>query len=312
MFTMKIQLYIAFFILLIVCGILYKKITTHNDNTDEMICVKIKHNLDKSPNPILWIFVPYELNPRTWESFGSRNTYELGQPYLTHTVKSIIKNSADNFNVILIDDKSFAKIIPNWTIELSKLQDPIKKNIRSLAMAKLLYLYGGMVVPISFLAMEPLIHLYTRGIKNGGIFMCETMNRTLSSNQTPFVPSIEFMGAEKNNNDVSKLINYLQVHISTDNTEDTKFVGGVGEFMKNNITIVDGMYIGTKTVDTKPILIDDLLSDNFINFYEGMFGIWLPSEDILNRVQYNWFATMSEEDILDGTFILSKYFILTK
>ena len=312
MFNMRLQLYIAFFILLITLSILYNKITTYNDSEAEESGLNMQRNLEKNKNPILWVHIPYELNSRSWESFGSRNTYDLGQPYLAHTVRSIIKNGTNDFNVYLIDDNSFKKLLPEWTIDLKTLQEPSRENVRNLAIAKLVYKYGGMVVPISFLAMEPLIHLYARGIKNGGMFMCEAPSRLLNRVELPFTPSIEFMGAEKNSDDISKLISYLQVKISTDNTIDSKFVGGAGEYMKQYATIVDGMYVGTKTLDKRPVLVDDLLADNYINFYDEMFGIWIPRREILNRTKYDWFAVMTEEQIYNGTFILSKYFTITK
>ena len=48
--------------------------------------------LGKSKKPILWIHVPYEYNSRNWLSFGSRTSFNLNQPYLFLTVRSIIKH----------------------------------------------------------------------------------------------------------------------------------------------------------------------------------------------------------------------------
>ena len=37
--------------------------------------------------PILWVHIPYSKNAREWDSFGSRMTYNLNQPYLNLTIK---------------------------------------------------------------------------------------------------------------------------------------------------------------------------------------------------------------------------------
>ena len=41
--------------------------------------------------PILWVHIPYSRNSREWESFGSRSTLNLNQPYINLTIKGIIE-----------------------------------------------------------------------------------------------------------------------------------------------------------------------------------------------------------------------------
>ena len=41
-----------------------------------------------------------------------------------------------------------------------------------------------------------------------------------------------------------------------------------------------------------------------------MYGIWIPAEQILKRVKYEWFARMSPQQIFQGNFILAKYIVL--
>ena len=52
------------------------------------------------------------MNARWWKSFGSRNTKCLNQPYQYLTIKSIVDKCGEHFNICLIDDKSFEKLIP--------------------------------------------------------------------------------------------------------------------------------------------------------------------------------------------------------
>ena len=46
------------------------------------------------------------------------------------------------------------KLLPNWDVELSTLPEPLKTNYRYLGMAQLIYVYGGLTVPNSFLCMK--------------------------------------------------------------------------------------------------------------------------------------------------------------
>ena len=133
--------YIILFVILIALGILYQKYIekqSKNISFDDYGQIKQyflnDRTLDKSKKPILWLHIPYEYNARDWLSFGSRGTEELNQPYLYLTVKTIIKNCSESFNIVIIDDNTFTKIIPNWTINVTSLADPIKCYVRQLAL----------------------------------------------------------------------------------------------------------------------------------------------------------------------------------
>ena len=54
-------------------------------------------------------------------------------------------------NICLINDNSFYKLLPDWNIDISKMVDPLKSNMRKFAIAEILYKYGGMHVPSSFI-----------------------------------------------------------------------------------------------------------------------------------------------------------------
>ena len=82
--------------------------------------------ITQSNKPLLWIHVDYKQNARNWLSFYSRNTTNLNQAYQYLTIKSIIDKCSDHFNVCIIDDTTFHKIIPGWTIQMNNISDPIK------------------------------------------------------------------------------------------------------------------------------------------------------------------------------------------
>ena len=319
---MLVANYIILFVIIISLGILYQKYLEKQSNMIEYDNYgEIKKylfndkTLDKSKKPLLWIHIPYELNARDWLSFGSRNSTELNQPYLYLTVKTIIKNCDESFKIVLIDDGSFEKLIPNWNINMSLIADPIKGYVRQLAMAKLIYTYGGLNVPISFLCFRDLISLYNKGTNDDTMFVCENYDTNITSTNKLFYPDANFMGAKKENDTLKEFINFMEQTISNDFTAQTKFLGEFDEWTNKKITkgkmrLIRGTDVGIRTIDDEPVTVETLLGDDYIHFYGKMYGIWIPAQTILKRRYYEWFARMSPEQIIDSQFILAKYIVL--
>ena len=319
---MLVANYIILVIVIIALGILYQKycekqsILEPDDSFAEIRKYLLNESsLAKSKKPILWIYVPHEYNSRDWLSFGSRSSFELNQPYLYLTVRSIIKNCDQSFHICIIDDKSFANLIHDWNINLKLVADPILSNIRQLALAKLLHIYGGINVPISFLCFKDLIGLYEKGTNGDTMFVCENVSSNVTSTTDLFCPDARFFGAVKNNDMLSEYIEFMQRQISADYTAQSEFLGEFDRWCNKKITakrmrLIPGTDVGTKTVDEGPVTVDTLLSEDYIHFYPKMYGIWIPAEQILKRVKYEWFARMSPQQIFQGNFILAKYIVL--
>ena len=275
----------------------------------------LNDDLGNSTKPILWIHIPYEYNSRNWLSFGSRSSLELNQPYLYLSVKSIIQRCSHSFRICIIDDMSFAKLIPGWQIDMQRVSHPISDKLRSLAMVKLLYIFGGMVVPMSFLCFQDLITMYENGILGDKAFVCENIDRNITSTSFDFYPTINFMGSQKANPVISALNDFMQRTISTDFTAESVFLGEFDRWVdarvnQGLINVIRGRDVGIKDMEDKPVLLENLMSQNYIDFYPQMYGIWIPSEQILSRRQYEWFARLSTTQVLEADNILSKYMVL--
>jgi hypothetical protein len=320
---MLVSNYIILFFILISLGILYQKYLEKQSNQvsfDDYGEIKkylLKdETLDKSKKPLLWIHIPQEYNSRQWLSFGSRSSYELNQPYLYLTVKSIIKNCDESFKIIMVDDGSFQKLIPNWNIDIHLLSNPMKSYIRQLAIAKLIYTYGGINVPISFLCFRNLISLYNRGTNDNTMFVCENISSDIISTNKLFFPSANFIGAQKENETVKQFIDFMERTISADYTAETKFLGEFDNWcndkiVKGRMRLIPGTDIGIKTVYDVPVTVETLLGEDYVHFYGKMYGIWIPDNVILKRRHYEWFARMSPQQIFESQFILAKYMVLT-
>lgn len=266
--------------------------------------------LEKLKTPILWIYVPQEYNARNWISFGSRSSYKINQPFLSLTTKSILNHCKNDFSILFFDDSSFSKLIPNWNICLQKISSPISDKIRMLGITKLLYLYGGMICPISFLCMKNLMELYEKGTMNKKPFVCEKMNK-----KNEVQTNMYFCGSPKHSKVMEQIHLFLQEIISRDLTMDSIFLGKLNTFCLEKIkfgemNFIDGKEIGIKTMKNRPVYIEDLMSEKTISLIPNMYGIYIPADEILNRIQYGWFTRLSESEVLLSKTILGNYFLL--
>jgi len=315
------NLFILFFIL-IVLGLLYKRFEDkrtreEQGNTYESIQKFLLDDvtLGKSKKPILWLHVPYEYNSRNWLSWGSRSSLDLNQPYLYLTVRSIIKQCEDSFTICLIDDSSFQRLIPGWNINMTTISDPILANMRMLGLTKLLYIYGGLICPISFVCLKDLIGLYQKGTIGDKMFVCEMVDRNVTSTEFDFFPNLLFCGAPKECETVRELCNFIQRTTSHDYTADVKFLGEYSRWCKRHIengtiNLIDGSEIGVKTIEGKQIIVDDLISNYYLHVCPNTYGIYIPANEILKRRNFEWFARLSQKQVLESDTIIGNYLLV--
>ena len=314
--------YILIIILLIACAFLYNRYEdklAREEPTDVSVILQrymlTQDSLADTKKPILWIHINREYNSRNWLSFGSRSSLDLNQPYMSLTIRSIVNQCADSFHICMIDDDAFSKLLPNWSINMTSISSPILDYIRFMGCAKLLYMYGGMIVPPSFLCMRNLINMYEHGTSKNEMFLCENIDRNITSTSYDFYPNMRFMGAQQNAHVMGEFIEYIQRLISSDFTSQAEFLGDMNRWcnsrIKNHkITLIGGKLVGVKTMDDQPILVDNLLSNEYIDIYPDTYGIYIPADEILNRRHYEWFARLSPKQVLESQIIISKYILL--
>jgi len=290
---------------------------------DEYTLIK-KYLLNESPlygfnKPKLWIHSKYEVNSRQWKSFQSRTSTDLNQPYLHLTIRTIINHCSNDFNICLIDDNSFSRLIPSWDIDLASVAEPMKSHYREIGMLQLLYYYGGMLVPNSFLCMQNLKSFYdenTQSLSGKSMpFACERINNTVNQlkTQSMFLPSMYFMGAKKNDETIQELVEYLKSrNLNPHFTEEVDFNGDSSQWLNNVVRIgkmnlVDGRTIGIKATSGKPILLDNLMEEDYLDLAIHTYGIYIPAHEILKRTKYQWFAMVPSEEVFNTNAIVAKY-----
>ncbi len=314
--------YIFAFCLIIILsyvGNKYKETITSKDEEYKLIQ---KYLLNDSPlygmnKPKIWIHSKYETNARKWKDFHSRNNTNLNQPYIHYTIQSIINRCGNDFHICLIDDDSFQRLIPGWEIDVFNLAEPMKSNFRKIAMIEILHIYGGFIVPNSFVCMKNLKSLYEKETRFGFPFVCETINRTENlekyKHRNAFIPNIEMLGSPKNNSYIFELLNFMkEQNNKMDFTNENDFLGKISVFLnekikQTKINLVGGEKIGIKDIKKKPILIDDLFENKYLNLDKDCYGLLIPREEILKRHKYSWFSYLNKNDVLKAKCAIVKY-----
>ena len=309
--------YLFMFFMLMLISKLYNNFKEHYLEDENANHYKIvnkyllnDNSLAKNNKPYLWIHNSFEINSINWSSFGSRNSKCMNQPYKYITIKSVIDKCGDDFNICVIDDNIFTKIVPNWNINISLIAEPLKTNIRKLAIAQILYIYGGLLVPNSFICYKSLIDLYENGVKDNKILVND-FNFLDKQNKS----NVKFLGCEKNSKAMKEYILYLEKVNSKDFSSENKFLEYDKNWFKYNNTkknnnIISNQSIGLSDIDNIKVTLDKLMGNTYFELIEDIYGLYIPDEEILKRTKYQWFARLSVEQVLLSNTMLGKYILL--
>ena len=318
----NIKNYIIGTIITLGAAALYEKYVRHDSRLQELnnqSLIKqylLNDSLEDIKKPIIWIHVTHEKNARWWQSFYSRNTEYLNQPYIFLTIRSIIRHCADDFHICLINDESFQSLIPEWEHDVASMADPIRSHVRALALTKVLNIYGGMLVPNSFVCGRSLLPLYNSGLAATDMFVCENQSSSNVAEQTYYFPDMSFMGCTKESRSMRELSNSIGRIISGDYTNQVEFTGEINRtcyemVLAGKISVVCGSRIGVKKQNGNPIAIEELMGDSYIDMPDGMLGLYIPRDKILARTKYEWFARLSVKQALESKTMIGKYLLIS-
>lgn len=320
---MKYAKYILTVITMTLVGILYEKykdteLSDEDARNYELVKKYLLNDssLAQSKRPLLWIHMAYDVNARWWPTFSSRNTNCLNQPYKYLTIKSIIDKCGNDFNICLIDDDTFSKILPGWTVNLNMVPEPIRGKIRELALARVLHAFGGMLLPNSFICFQNLINMYETNTKSDRMFVSEFIDRGSTSQQVDFFPSTKIMGCRSGCPMMSEYIQYLENMNSTDHTAESNFLGAYGRWcydkiLKGDMNIVPGSELGVKNARGEPVTLEALMGDSYIDLPCSTVGLYIPDDEILKRTKFQWFARLSAKQALESETQIGKYLLIS-
>jgi len=313
---------IVIVVLIIVYGDLVRKWYSADDQKSEYHMIRT-YLLNESPlyghnKPKLWIHSKYELNARRWKSFQSRTSTDLNQPYLHLTIQSLVSMNGDDFHICLIDDDSFGKLLPTWKGDIRTLPQGERDKQRQLGLLQLLYYYGGILVPDSFVCLKPLLPLYNKATSKP--FVAERLNRNKNvlheAKQTmEFIADPYFLGCKKNEEQLIEYIEFLKDQNRSHHLHaEHDFLGNTSWWAENavrqgHMTLLDGSVIGVKNQAGKPVLIEDLLAEATLPVSPDAFGVYIPADELLTRTAYQWFAVLPAEQIVSLRTAISQILV---
>lgn len=286
--------YIIVILLLVIASFFfnrYKK--TEEEQAHDAIVRKYlvtNPTLAQSKKPFLWIHTNFESNARHWINFGSRRSTYMNQPYKFMTIKTIIDKCGDDFNVCLLNDESFSKIIPGWNIQMDHIGDLVKTQIREMGLIKILREYGGVIVPDSFVCAKSLLPLVQEKL-------------VLRANTSPL-----FLSAPPRHELIQMYASKLECDVSEHSSEDRAFQTNWWE-KQANVQIISDIEVGLKDVHNRAITLDRLMNNTFINISGSAYGVFIPAEEILLSTKYQWFARLSPEQLLTSKTMAGKYLL---
>jgi hypothetical protein len=299
---------------------MYKQKLEKEGELDEILLIKKylynESTLANSKKPLLWIHIDFDTNARWWQSFNSRNSTCLNQPYLYLTLKSIIDKCSDYFQVVIINDESFEKILPNWNLNLNNLPDPLKSHLRELVLMKVLHKYGGVVIPPSFICFQSLESIYKTSTQICDVFVGELICNSVLNQDLTFFPSNKIIGCLKESETIKGYIRYLEKNVSEDYTNEMKFLGTNDQWLYNeilakNILVLDGKLFGTKDYNNNSVTLDHLMGSQDCKIAKGALGVYVPSDEILSRTLYQWFARLNPRQVLESNTMIGRYLLIS-
>ena len=197
---------------------------------------------------------------------------------------------------------------------MSSVPNPIKDKLRSLAKAKILKYYGGLIVPPSFLCLKNLKEIFNLKSNRNMICLGELPNEGISSSVNETIVSDNLIGSQKNNPIISEYVNYLEQMISNDYTAESIFEGCVDRWLNKQVKIgnantIQSNLLGARDEDGKLVRIEDLIGSSFVNFDCNALGVFIPQNELLKRTDYEWFNRLNVKQIMESDTTLGKLFL---
>lgn len=287
----------------------------HYDIVSKFLLNDSEYMMMNSGKPILWIFIDYRKNARLWENFGSRTSYTLNKPYQLITLKSIVKQASNDFQICFIDDESFGKLLQGeWNYNLSGIPDPMRSNLRMKGLYMLLYKFGGFLLPPSYLALKPIKNIYEKGLSSKELFVGMKYNDIFTNVDEKYVPNMNFIACKRGSQIMKKIIDYLNDKLNRNdhfqNTNDFECMISrmLYEYVyQGNIICQDTKMIGVESTLNTPVTTYDLFESKENILHHNLDGIYIPDDKLISNNKFHWVLYLTTEDIIQMNNIISQY-----
>ena len=159
---------------------------------------------------------------------------------------------------------------------------------------------------------------FDKALQENDFFAVEGINKSSTADMINLFPMKNILGCRKNSKAMNKYISFLERKLKTDYTGEGNFLGEDNKFLyqlfkKKEITLIEGKVFGIIDKNCKTVTLDRLMSNEFIEFDNSkLHGIIIPSEELLNRTQYQWFVRLSQKQLRTCENNISKYLLISQ
>ena len=249
----------------------------------------------------VWVYIPFESNSRMWDSFSERRTTRMNLSYMNLCIKSIVDCCAEKYDIVVFSDSDFEDLL-KLPVDHTKMSGALLDNFRNLCLMKILYEYGGVMVPPSLYLKESISKL-----DNPQQWFVSEMVNTENVSTSKMLPSSQLTGSNAKN---PELLMYIQ-HLEKQDRSVAESPFCENYFISKQIPVLDGGLIGTKHKEG-PVLLEELMSDQVLDLPENNIGLYMPAELLKKRLHYQWFCKMSETQVLECNCAFSYYILGVK
>jgi hypothetical protein len=216
---------------------------------------------------------------------------------------SVMFHNANTFNVVLVTDADLDLLLPGWNVNIRTVPEAGRRMIRDIAMLRIVYHYGGMLVPSTFAATGPFAGTLSSpsGVPDGIVLAFETPT-TGAEHDELFAPSGRFLYSRPLNPTLKQIINSLSASNGT-HAQAMAFHDKMADVMlqlqsTGKVRMLSGGTVGTQDADGRPVTLADAI-DGFPRASDSV-GITIPSQVSTAR-KYGWLAKDTPRNILAGS-----------
>jgi hypothetical protein len=277
----------------------------------------LKNSDLKTAKPNLWIHLTVNKN-LPFPGMSSLAGAPVNEPFSFKNVpalervcaNSVIQRNNKYFNIILVTDDDLPLLLPGWNVNLDAVPEAARCVVRQVAMLRLVYYYGGMVVPSTFAATQSFNSILSgrsaSAIKNNKIVAFEAphtgANVGPAIQRADLVPSSKFLFAHALNPSVRTIIDNLSVKTGTE-AQVAAFKDLASETMislakEGKVETINGEIVGTRDVHGYSVTVEQAI-DGFDRSPDSI-GIWIPPR-VFEVRKYGWLTYEEPMKILKGS-----------
>jgi len=216
---------------------------------------------------------------------------------------SIIAHNSKHFNIILITDDDLPLLLPGWSTNMQALPEAAQQYTRDVAMLRVLYYYGGFLVPATYGATAPLTNVLSS--------FSLLPNDMLAAFQAPvidaamkraFAPSVRFVYSAPLNKTLRRLVDELTVHTGTE-AQVAAFHDAGAKAMnrlmqKGKVRVWSGKLVGTQTAEGNAVSLSEAI--NGFKRAPKSIGVWIPGR-LFEIRKHGWMMRDTPGQILAGS-----------